>query len=137
MRFYKCPFYIYFSYGCNVDDFMNIWRVSLIKNDFLLVFRELKMCSVGPGGSSWAINSKNKILYRAGAKSSNPIGTKWQEISGQLIHISVGKAGVWGITPEHQVRNYHCRAYTCNFKVSFRNPNSQWFSLIPCLIKDD
>lgn len=62
------------------------------------------MCSVGPGGSSWAINSKNKILYRAGAKSSNPIGTKWQEISGQLIHISVGKAGVWGITPEHQVK---------------------------------
>ena len=61
------------------------------------------MCSVGPNGSCWAVDSKNKVLFRAGAKSSNPIGTKWQMITGYLIHVSVGQSGVWGVTPDHHV----------------------------------
>ncbi len=30
------------------------------------------------------------------------VGNKWQSIAGELIHITVGRAGVWGLTPDGQ-----------------------------------
>ncbi len=38
-----------------------------------------------------------------GAKSTNPMGTKWQQVDGELMMVTVGKAGVWGITPKQVV----------------------------------
>jgi hypothetical protein len=30
------------------------------------------------------------------------LGNKWQGIAGELTHITVGRAGVWGLTPDGQ-----------------------------------
>jgi hypothetical protein len=31
------------------------------------------------------------------------VGNKWQSIPGEVRHITVGRAGVWAITPDSQV----------------------------------
>ena len=61
------------------------------------------MCSVGPGGTCWAVDEENSVYRRVGAKTTNPIGTKWQAVNGKLSLISVGRSGVWGITSEGEV----------------------------------
>jgi hypothetical protein len=30
------------------------------------------------------------------------LGNKWQSIAGELTHITVGRAGIWGLTPDGQ-----------------------------------
>ena len=60
--------------------------------------------SVGPTGVCWAVDKKETVWRRLGAKSSNPIGSKWQSVTGRLSHITVGQAGVWGISPKNEVR---------------------------------
>ena len=59
--------------------------------------------SVGPTGVCWAVDKKETVWRRLGAKSSNPIGSKWQSVTGRLAHITVGQAGVWGISPKNEV----------------------------------
>ena len=59
--------------------------------------------SVGPTGVCWAVDKKDAVWRRLGAKSSNPIGSKWQSVTGRLSHITVGQAGVWGISPKNEV----------------------------------
>jgi hypothetical protein len=38
------------------------------------VFSLMKMCSVASSGICWAVDSKNNVFRRAGAKKNNPIG---------------------------------------------------------------
>ena len=40
---------------------------------------------------------------RLGAKASNAMGTKWQSVTGRLRQVSVGQAGVWGVSPSNEV----------------------------------
>ena len=46
---------------------------------------------------------QGKVHRRMGAKSTNPMGTKWQQVDGELMLVTVGNAGVWGITPKQVV----------------------------------
>ena len=63
----------------------------------------IKTLSVGPTGVLWAVDKKDTVWRRLGAKSSNPIGSKWQSVTGRLAHVSVGLSGVWGISPKNEV----------------------------------
>ena len=38
-------------------------------------------------------------------RGTNVLGSKWQSVTGRLKHISVGQAGVWGISPKNEVNN--------------------------------
>ena len=58
---------------------------------------------MGPTGVLWAVDKKDTVWRRLGAKSSNPIGSKWQSVTGRLAHVSVGLSGVWGISPKNEV----------------------------------
>ena len=31
------------------------------------------------------------------------LGTKWQSVTGRLRQVSVGQAGVWGVSPRNEV----------------------------------
>ena len=62
-----------------------------------------QVVAVGPTGVCWAVDKTDIVWRRLGAKSSNPIGSKWQSVTGKLSHISVGQAGVWGVSPKNEV----------------------------------
>ena len=38
-------------------------------------------------------------------RGTNVLGSKWQSVTGRLKHITVGQAGVWGISPKNEVDN--------------------------------
>ena len=42
-------------------------------------------------------------------RGTNVLGSKWQSVTGRLKHISVGQAGVWGISPKNEVNNIGIR----------------------------
>ena len=58
---------------------------------------------MGPSGVCWAVDKKETVWRRLGAKNTSVIGTKWQSVTGRLNFISVGQAGIWGISPKNEV----------------------------------
>ena len=59
--------------------------------------------SVGASGVCWAVDKGDTVWRRLGAKASNAMGTKWQCVTGRLRQVSVGQAGVWGVSPSNEV----------------------------------
>ena len=67
--------------------------------------------SVGPSGACWAVDRGDTVWRRLGAQTVidgdreiiNGIGTKWQMITGRLRMVTVGLAGIWGVTPDQEV----------------------------------
>lgn len=55
----------------------------------------MKQVDVGDDDVMWGVNNKNHIYVRD--------GRKWKRIAGGLKHVTVGKAGVWGVTSEDKI----------------------------------
>jgi len=49
------------------------------------------------------VDKNDTVWRRAGARGTNVLGTKWQSVTGRLCQISVGQAGVWGVSPRNEV----------------------------------
>lgn len=69
--------------------------------------RSMKHVSAGEAGV-WAVAQGGKVYFRKGVLSSNPTGTKWVKVSGQLLQVDSGPTGVvYAVDTSGHVR---CRA---------------------------
>ena len=48
--------------------------VCIVQYNCIAFFRNMRMCSVDSTGICWAVDKKNNVFRRAGAKRNNPIG---------------------------------------------------------------
>ena len=74
------------------------------RNEVNSMHYSIFLLSVGPNGVCWAVDKAETVWRRLGAKDSNVLGTKWQSVTGKLKHISVGQAGIWGVSPKNEVK---------------------------------
>ena len=65
--------------------------------------QELVRVSVSERGHVWGIDAKDKIYHRVNASDCNKLGSSWEKVSGELVQLSVGGAGVWGINKQNRL----------------------------------
>ncbi len=63
--------------------------ISVLAPSWAKVSGQLKQLDISPSDVVWGVNSLYDTWLR--------VGTTWKRVTGDLKHVSVGNAGVWGV----------------------------------------
>ena len=90
--------YINYKYECLV-----IISFASAGSGWQQVSGRLAWISSGSNGEVWGVNKDGNIYKREGITQANPVGSRWKQVSGTLMKISVWEGRAWGITKDHKI----------------------------------